>query len=105
MPLAFGPLLLVCAGCRAVLKSAPRMRKFCLALLLLAGVLRPAGKALPLRWFYPSRRLGSGQELEEIRQLARTASENGLNGVLPPVSTPLTCNRRITWLNKCGLPG
>src|ERR1035437_9614413 len=58
------------------------MRKYCLALLLLVGVIRPAGKPLPLRWVYISSRLRSDQELEEIRQLARTASENGLNGVL-----------------------
>src|SRR5579871_1161412 len=58
------------------------MRKCCLALLLLAGIVHPAEKALPLRWFYLSRRLRSDQEVEEIRKLARTASENGLNGVL-----------------------
>src|SRR6516164_4126699 len=60
----------------------PRMRKSVLALLLLAGIVRPAEKALPLRWVYISPRLRSDQELDDIRQLARTASENGLNGVL-----------------------
>ncbi len=58
------------------------MRKICFAILVLAGILRPADKPLPLRWFYLSSRLRADQELDEIRQLARTASENGLNGVL-----------------------
>src|SRR5438045_3251011 len=58
------------------------MRKCCLTLLLLGGVIRPADGPLPLRWFYMSRRLRSDQDVEEIRKLARTASENGLNCVL-----------------------
>jgi len=58
------------------------MRKYCLALLLLGGIVRPAEKPLPLRWVYISRRLRSDQDVEDIRKLARTASENGLNGVL-----------------------
>ena len=58
------------------------MRKWCFVLLLLAGVVRPADKPLPLRWFYLSRRLRSDQEVEDIRRLARMAAENGLNGVL-----------------------
>src|SRR5882672_8327861 len=58
------------------------MRKYCLAVLLLGGVIRPAEKPLPLRWAYISRRLRSDQDIDDIRQLARTASENGLNGVL-----------------------
>ena len=58
------------------------MRKWCFALLLLAGVVRSAEKPLPLRWFYLSRRLRSDPEVEDIRRLARTAAENGLNGVL-----------------------
>src|SRR5215470_11998636 len=58
------------------------MRKYCFALLLLAGIGWPAEKVLPHRWVYISRRLRSDQDLEDIRQIARTASENGLNGVL-----------------------
>jgi hypothetical protein len=58
------------------------MRKYCLAVLLLAGIVRPAEKPLPLRWVYISRRLRSDQDLDQIRQLAKTASENGLNGVV-----------------------
>src|SRR5690349_20976018 len=58
------------------------MRKFCFALLLLAELAWPAEKILPLRWVYISRRLRSDQDVEQIRDIARTASEHGLNGVL-----------------------
>jgi hypothetical protein len=57
------------------------MRRYGFALLLLAGLAWPAEK-LPLRWVYISRNLRSDQDIEDIRQLARTASENGLNGVV-----------------------
>jgi hypothetical protein len=42
----------------------------------------PAEKVFPLRWVYISRRLRSDQDVEDIRRVARIASENGLNGVL-----------------------
>jgi len=58
------------------------MLRFCGALLLVAAFASPAEKALPLRWVYISRSLRSDQDVEDIRRLARTASENGLNGVL-----------------------
>ena len=58
------------------------MRRYSLALLLLAGFAWPADRPLPFRWVYISRSLRSDQDVEQIRQLARTASENGLNGVL-----------------------
>ncbi|HEY1337431.1 MAG TPA: hypothetical protein VGF59_07970 [Bryobacteraceae bacterium] len=58
------------------------MRKSGFALLLLAVLAWPADKALPLRWVYISRGLRSDQDVEDIRKIARTASENGLNGVL-----------------------
>jgi hypothetical protein len=58
------------------------MRKYCFALLLLGSLAWPAEKVFPHRWVYISRRLRSDQDVEDIRQLARTASENGLNGVL-----------------------
>jgi hypothetical protein len=58
------------------------MRKYCFALLLLASLASPAEKVFPHRWVYISRRLRSDQDLEDIRQLAGTASENGLNGVV-----------------------
>ncbi len=58
------------------------MRKYCFALLLLAGIAWPAEKVFPHRWVYVSRRLRSDQDLDDIRRIARTASENGLNGVL-----------------------
>jgi hypothetical protein len=58
------------------------MREFCFALFLLAGIARPADGPLALRWVYISRRLRSDQDVEDIRRLARTASENGLNAVL-----------------------
>ena len=57
------------------------MLRFCVALLLVT-VASPAEKALPLRWVYISRSLHSDQDVEDIRQIARTASQNGLNGVL-----------------------
>jgi hypothetical protein len=50
---------------------------------MLAGIGLPAAeKVLPHRWVYISRRLRSDQDVEDIRRLAKTASENGLNGVL-----------------------
>ena len=58
------------------------MHKTCFALLLLAGLARPADKVLPYRWVYVSRALRSDQDVEDIRQIARTAAENGLNGIL-----------------------
>jgi hypothetical protein len=59
------------------------MRKFFLVLSMLAGIGLPAAeKVLPHRWVYISRRLRSDQDVEDIRRLAKTASENGLNGVL-----------------------
>lgn len=58
------------------------MRKYWFAFLLLASVAWPAEKVFPHRWVYISRRLTTDQQVEEIRQIARTASENGLNGVL-----------------------
>lgn len=58
------------------------MRKYFFAALLLAGVAWPADNVYPHRWVYISRRLRSDQDLEEIRKIARIASESGLNGVL-----------------------
>jgi hypothetical protein len=61
----------------------PAMRRFLLpALLLMAALAWPAAKTLPLRWVYVSRSLRSDQEVEDIRQIAKTASENGLNGLV-----------------------
>src|SRR5947207_10283360 len=58
------------------------MRKYSTVLMLRVSVVLPAESNLPLRWVYISRRLRSDQDIEDIRQIARTASENGLNGVL-----------------------
>ena len=61
------------------------MRLHYLPLLLLAGIgiaALPADKVLPHRWVYISRGLRSDKDVEDIRRLARIASENGLNGVL-----------------------
>src|SRR5215470_19124496 len=58
------------------------MRRYGLALLFVVGFAWSAEKMLPLRWVYISRGLRSDQDVEEIRRIARTASENGLNGVL-----------------------
>ena len=59
----------------------PGMRIRHFALLLLAGLAWPV-EPLPHRWVYISRALRSDQDVEVIRQIARTAPENGLNGVL-----------------------
>jgi hypothetical protein len=40
------------------------------------------GTIFPHRWVYISRRLQSDQDVEDIRRIAGTAAENGLNGVL-----------------------
>src|SRR4051794_21592745 len=58
------------------------MRNSLIAFLLLAGLVRPADNPLPYRWVYISRALRSDQDVEDIRRLAQTASQNGLNGVL-----------------------
>jgi hypothetical protein len=50
--------------------------------LLVAVLLWPAGPDLPHRWVYVSRSLRSDQDVEDIRRIARVASENGLTGVL-----------------------
>ena len=73
----------------------------CVAPFLLVAVLAwSAGqKSSRYRWVYISRRLRSDQDVEDIRQIARTASENGLNGVAVrrrprlhrPASRPSTC--------------
>ena len=58
------------------------MRKTCFGLFLMAVLAWPAEKVLPLRWVYISRGLTSDRHVEEIREIAKTAHENGLNGVL-----------------------
>jgi hypothetical protein len=50
--------------------------------LLVAALVLPAAKVFPLRWVYISRGLRSDKDVEEIRQLAKTASEHGLNGIV-----------------------
>jgi hypothetical protein len=57
------------------------MRKFVFAFCLLAAAVA-AEKPLAHRWVYVSTRLRSDQNVETFRGIARTASENGLNGVL-----------------------
>jgi hypothetical protein len=60
------------------------MHRILLAIsLLLAGVVAwPAANKLPLRWVYVSRGLRSDQDVADIRQIARTAHEHGLNGIV-----------------------
>src|ERR1044071_10052769 len=57
------------------------MCRFFLLCLVVLGAL-PAAKVFPLRWVYISRGLRSDKDVEEIRQLAKTASEHGLNGIV-----------------------
>ena len=52
-------------------------------LLLFAAVAAwPDPNKLPLRWVYVSRGLRSDQDVEDIRQIARTAHAHGLNGIV-----------------------
>jgi hypothetical protein len=53
-----------------------------LAFLIFFCVGWAAGPALPHRWVYISRQLRSDQDVEDIRRIARIASDNGLTGVL-----------------------
>jgi hypothetical protein len=53
-----------------------------LLLLVLAAAAMAAPKPLPYRWVYVVRNLRSDRELEEIREIARTAAEHGLNGLV-----------------------
>jgi hypothetical protein len=50
---------------------------FCHAALLLAQ-----GDVYPNRWVYVSRSLQDDRHVEDIRGIARTASEHGLNGMV-----------------------
>jgi hypothetical protein len=55
-----------------------------LALLAIGGALFAwAGKKIyPDRWVYVSRSFGSDRDVEDIRNIARTASEHGLTGIV-----------------------
>ncbi len=59
--------------------------KRCLPLALLIAALSclawPQGKVYPNRWVYVSRSLSSDRDVEDIREIARTAAEHGLNGI------------------------
>src|ERR1044071_7186581 len=57
------------------------MCRFFLLCLVVLGAL-PAAKVFPLRWVYISRGLRSDKDVEEIRQLVKTASDHGLNGIV-----------------------
>src|ERR1035438_3516063 len=63
------------AGSRARDYNRIRMRRSCFALLLLASLACPSEKIFAHRWVYVSRRLRSDQDIEDIRQIARTAAE------------------------------
>ena len=58
------------------------MRRLAYLCALAAAALAAAPKPLPHRWVYVVRTLRSDQDLEEVRQIARTASEHGLNGLV-----------------------
>jgi len=60
------------------------MRRFFVVapFLLLAVLAWSAAKTLPHRWVYVSRQLRSDQDVEQIREIARTASAKGLNGLV-----------------------
>ena len=52
-------------------------------LLALAAGSLPAGeKVYPHRWVYVSRGLRSDRDVDEIREIAKTAAEHGLNGIV-----------------------
>jgi len=59
--------------------------KRCVPLALLIAALSclawPQGKVYPNRWVYVSRSLSSDRDVEDIREIARTAAEHGLNGI------------------------
>ncbi|MBN2290523.1 MAG: hypothetical protein JXQ83_14410, partial [Candidatus Glassbacteria bacterium] len=58
---------------------------FCLLLLgaLLSGACsRRAQDKFPYRWVYASKNLSNASRVQEVGQIARTASEHGLNGIL-----------------------
>lgn len=42
----------------------------------------PARKVYPKRWVYVARSLGEDRQVEDIREIVRTASEHGLNGMV-----------------------
>ena len=56
---------------------------FLSVVLLAAAMASCARKAqpYPIRWVYVSRGLSDDQHVEDIRQIAKTASENGMNGI------------------------
>ncbi|HUU28776.1 MAG TPA: hypothetical protein VM123_13270 [archaeon] len=68
-----------------------RFRACLISLFLLAALLfsacgregvEGAKKTYPYRWFYMSSSLNDDSQVEEIRQVVKTASEHGLNGML-----------------------
>ncbi|MFP4058788.1 MAG: hypothetical protein ACLF0G_18115 [Candidatus Brocadiia bacterium] len=52
------------------------------SVLSLAGVAVAGGKVYPLRWVYVSRGLHADRDVEDIRAIAATAAEQGLNGMV-----------------------
>jgi len=55
---------------------------FLLVLVLLSLASCSKGKIYPYRWVYVSKGLHDDRDVEEIREIARTASEHGLDGIL-----------------------
>jgi len=60
------------------------MRLLCAVLLLAASASTVVAQAQPYpdRWVFVSRSLNKDQDVDDIRQIVRTASEHGLNGML-----------------------
>ncbi len=55
----------------------------CLAVItLVVGISQAAGAEYPCRWVYVSRGLHKDQDVEDIRRIAKTASEHRLNGMV-----------------------
>ena len=52
------------------------------AFLMLACAALSAGQPYPNRWVLVSRSLGSDQDVEDIRNIAKTSSEHGLTGIV-----------------------
>ena len=58
------------------------MRSWCLLLIFQAGVATSHAAEYPCRWVYVSRGFHKDQDVEDIRGIAHTAAQHGLNGMV-----------------------
>jgi hypothetical protein len=63
-------------------KSLSLPALLCIVIVVCAGALVQQKKVYPDRWVYISRSFQSDKDVDEVRELARTAAAHGLNGIV-----------------------